>query len=202
MSLFVVGATAAAGAIQRVRAGEFHAKAATMFALAGAVGATGGARLTPLVSGAVLMLIFAVLMLAVATMMLLGKRGDTAGEAECKPLRCLGAGLGVGVLTGFIGVGGGFLLMPALVHFARLPMRIATGTSLAIIAINSAVGFVSHLGDGAVRWNLALLFSGIAVAGVLAGNLFASRLPVARLRQIFAFLVLGTGCYVLWQSAF
>ncbi len=200
VSLFVVGSAALVGAIQRILAGDFHLKAAVMFALSGMVGATGGAYLTPLVSGRVLMLIFAGLMVLVALNMLMGAKKEPSMLAECKPLRCLLAGLGVGVLTGFIGVGGGFLLLPALVKFARLPMRVATGTSLAVIAFNSAAGFLSHYGEAPPRWPLALTFAGIAAAGVLLGSLFASRMPVARLRQAFAVMVLVTGGLVVWQS--
>ncbi len=168
----------------------------------GAVGAIGGSRLTSLVPEAVLMLLFAVLMILVAIIMLTGERGEVVGQVNCKPGHCLAAGTGVGLLTGFIGVGGGFLLMPALMHFAKLPLRIATGTSLAIVALNSFIGFLSHLGDAPPRWGLSFLFAGIAVVGVIAGGAFASRLPVARLRLIFALVVLATGILVLGQSAF
>jgi uncharacterized membrane protein YfcA len=200
LSLFVVGAAALVGALQRFRSGEIHLKAGLMFALTGMVGAAGGAQLTPLVSGRVLMLIFAILMLVVAINMLVGNQVKDEPTAECRPVRCLLAGLAVGVLTGFIGVGGGFLLMPALVKFARLPLRMATGTSLAVISFNSAAGFVGHFGEAPPRWTLALTFAGIAAAGVLLGSSFAKRLPVARLRQGFAFMVILTGSFVLWQS--
>ena len=200
MSLFVVGAAALAGAIQRFRAGDFHPSAALMFSLSGMAGATLGARLTPLLPAAVLMMLFALLMLGVALKMLLSSGREPVVPAECRPARCLLAGFGVGVLTGFIGVGGGFLLVPALIQFARLPVRTATGTSLAIIAFNSAAGFLSHLHDAPLRWPLMLLFASLAVAGTWIGSLFAKRLPVRRLQQTFAVLVLFTGSYVLWQN--
>ena len=200
LSLFVVGAAALVGALQRFRSAEIHLRAGFMFAAAGMAGAAAGARLTPLVSGRVLMALFAVLMLAVALNMLMGPKIEPSTHADCRPMRCLLAGLGVGVLTGFIGVGGGFLLMPALVKFAKLPLRTATGTSLAVISFNSAAGFFSHLGESPPRWSLALVFAGIAATGVLLGSSFARRLPVARLRQGFAFMVIGTGSFVLWQS--
>lgn len=200
ISLFIVGTAALVGALQRLRGGGIHPKAALMFALSGMLGAAGGARLTPLVSGQVLMIIFAVLMLVVAANMLIGKNDALSPAAECKPLRCLLAGLAVGVLTGFIGVGGGFLLVPALVKFAKLPLRQATGTSLAVIAFNSAAGFLGHFGEAPPRWFLALLFAGIAAVGVLAGTALAIHLPVARLRQGFAVMVIATGAFVLWQN--
>lgn len=200
LSLFVVGAAALVGALQRLRSRDIHLKAAMMFAISGMAGAAGGARLTPLVSGRVLMIIFAVLMLVVAVNMLSGAKHDHPDGAECDPWKCLLAGLGVGILTGFIGVGGGFLLMPALVKFARLPLRVATGTSLAVISFNSAAGFVSHFGEAPPQWTLAFVFAGIAAVGVLVGSGFARRLPVARLRQGFAIMVIATGTFVLWQN--
>jgi len=200
ISLFVVGIAALVGALQRISTRELHLKAGLMFAISGMLGATAGARLTPLVSSQTLMIIFAVLMLVVALNMLIGSKSELNATAECRPARCLLAGLGVGILTGFIGVGGGFLLMPALVKFARLPLRTATGTSLAVISFNSAAGFLSHYGETPPRWTLAILFAGIAAAGVIIGSYLTKRLPVSRLRQGFAFMVIITGSFVLWKS--
>jgi uncharacterized protein len=201
LSLFIVGAAALVGALQRLKTGEIHLKAALMFALSGMAGAAGGAHLTPLVSSRALMITFAALMLIVAVNMLRGSKQDHPEGADCHPWKCLLAGLGVGVLTGFIGVGGGFLLVPALVKFAKLPLRQATGTSLAVIAFNSASGFLGHFGEAPPRWPLAFLFAALAVAGVLVGTALAKRLPVARLRQGFAVMVILTGAFVLWQNA-
>ena len=193
LSLLIVGVSALVGAWQRARAGEVHFKAAGMFVISGMVGAVLGSRLTHLLTPAALMLTFAVLMLL---------PGKTAVQPapECKPARCLMAGFAVGVLTGFLGVGGGFLLMPALVRFARLPLRVATGTSLAVIACNSASGFLSHLGGAPTPWLLAAVFSVIAAIGVMAGGRIASRLPEKLLRRVFAVLVLATAAFVLWKS--
>jgi hypothetical protein len=147
------------------------------------------------------MLSFAGLMIVLGIRMLVPRKSLLQPEPECHPARCLLAGAGVGVLTGFLGVGGGFLLMPALVKFARLPIRVATGTSLAIIAANSASGFVSHLGDAPTPWLLAAVFSLIAVAGVLAGGKISSRVPERTLRLAFAGLVLLTAAFVVWQTS-
>lgn len=200
LSLFVVGAAAAAGAVQRARAGDFHPQAALMFGAAGMLGAALGARFTSMIPGEVLMGLFALLMLGVSVRMLRpGKEGPEPAP-DCQPVRCLVAGAGTGVLTGFVGVGGGFLLMPALMRFARLPVRMATGTSLAVIAANSAVGWLSHLPRSAGRPELMLLFGGLAVAGTLIGKHLAARLPARRLRQGFGGMVLVTGGVVLWRS--
>lgn len=197
LSLFIVGAASFAGALQRWRAGEVHWRAALTFMIAGAVGASAGAQITPLVEPALLMSLFALLMLGIGIKMLVQKNDAPVMAPECQPLRCLLAGGAVGVLTGFIGVGGGFLLVPALVKFARLPLRIAGGTSLAIIALNSAAGYLSHGGVAGGHWPLALTFSALAILGVLAGNVMGHRLPATRLRQSFAALVLITALWVL-----
>jgi uncharacterized membrane protein YfcA len=199
LSLLVVGTAAAVGAIQRARKGEVHLKAAGMFVLSGMIGAFLGAKLTHLLSPTALLLTFAALMILVAGRMLLAGNSAPQPLPECKPLRCLLAGGAVGVLTGFLGVGGGFLLMPALAKFARLPLRTATGTSLAIIACNSAAGFLSHLGETQTRWLLAATFSVIAAAGVLAGGKLSSHLPEKTLRQAFAAFVLLTAAFVIWR---
>ncbi len=200
LSLLIVGTAALIGAWQRARAGDVHFKAAGMFVISGMIGAALGAKLTPLLSPSALMITFAVLMVIIAVRMLIHRKSPIQPAPECKPLRCLLAGLGVGVLTGFLGVGGGFLLMPALAKFARLPLRTATGTSLAVIACNSAAGFVAHLGDAPTPWLLASVFAAIASAGVLAGGKFASLLPEKSLRYAFATLVLLTAAFVFWRA--
>jgi uncharacterized membrane protein YfcA len=200
LSLLIVGTAAAVGAWQRAKSGDVNFKAAVMFALSGMVGAAVGAKLTPLLSPAALMFSFAGLMTVVAIRMLMPKTAGMTPAPECHPLRCLLAGGGVGVLTGFLGVGGGFLLMPALAKFARLPLRAATGTSLVIIAFNSAAGFVSHLGEARTPWGLAMVFAVIAGAGVLAGGTVACRLPEKILRRTFAMLVLAVAGFVVWRG--
>ncbi len=200
LSLFIVGLAAAAGAIQRFRAGDFHVHAALMFGAAGALGAALGARFTAMVPEAVLMAAFAALMIIVALRMLRSTSGEAEPAPDCQPRRCLLAGAGTGLLTGFIGVGGGFLLMPALMRFARLPIRVATGTSLAVIAVNALAGWLSHLPGSAARPSLMALFAGLAVLGTLVGKALANRLPAQRLRQGFGAMVLVTGGLVLWRS--
>lgn len=200
LSLLIVGISALVGALQRSRAGEVHFKAAGMFVLSGAIGAVLGSRLTHLLSPVALMLTFAGLMIVIALRMLVPAGSGPQPLPECKPARCLAAGLGVGVLTGFLGVGGGFLLMPALMKFAKLPLKVATGTSLAVIACNSAAGFLSHLRDAPTPWMMAAVFSLIAASGVWAGGRMASRLPEKSLKRAFAVLVLLTAGFVIWKS--
>jgi len=200
LSLFVVGFAAAVGAFLHLRNREVHLKAVLLFAMSGMLGALGGSRLTHLVSSIMLMAIFAGIMLIVAIQMLWASEARERTCTDCRPIRCLMAGTGVGMLTGFIGVGGGFLLVPALVKFGRLPQRAAVGTSLAVIAFNSASGFVAHAGIVSTRWAIAIPFAFIASAGVITGQAMASHLPTVRLRQGFAAMVIVIGLVVLWQT--
>lgn len=202
VSLFVVGAAALAGAIQRWRSGDFHPRAALMFGGAGMVGAAVGARFTSLVPGEILMGLFAVLMIVIAIRMFFKNEGETPSLPECKPTRCLLAGGGTGVLTGFIGVGGGFLLVPAMMRFAKLPLPMAAGTSLAVIAANSLAGGISHLPSISGHWTLAVVFGILAAAGTLLGKRLAEKLPARRLRQGFALMILIIGGLVLSRSVF
>ena len=200
LSLFIVGTAASVGALIRLKAKELHAPAVMMFAVSGMAGAAMGSRLTHLVSPQTLMIVFAVTMLIVAVNMLRGAKGGESVAADCRPVRCLAAGAAVGVMTGFIGVGGGFLLVPALIRFARLPLAMATGTSLAVIGFNSFAGFASHYHATSMPWSLAWIFASVAALGVVIGTKFSQKLPAKITRRGFAALVIVTGVFVLWQN--
>lgn len=198
LSLAIVGTTAAVGAVMQARSSHLHAQAAAVFSVTGIVGAQLGARLTSLVPPPVLMLLFATLMIAVGLRMLRGRgEAEEPQKAECRPLRCGVAGLGVGVLTGFLGVGGGFLIVPALLRFAHLPMRQAVGTSLAIIAVNSVSGFIGHVGDLGGTLPLAAAFTLAALAGLALGILLGRRTHPAGLRTAFGGLTLAVAGYLI-----
>src|ERR1039458_3595406 len=122
MSPGIVGGTSGRGRLLNLRQGAFDFRAATFFVLSGMVGAFIGAKFTHLVSAPVLLLLFGALMLVVGIRMLRSSE-STAQSQQCRPLRCLATGIAVGVLTGFLGVGGGFLILPALVLFAGLEMK-------------------------------------------------------------------------------
>lgn len=193
MSLAIVGSTSLVGSLLHAREGRLDLKVAATFGGAGVVGAYFGAGLTGMVAGGMLLLIFAALMFVVAALMLARKdKGAAEDEAQRGKglLPTLLAGGSVGVLTGFLGVGGGFLVVPALVLFAGLPMRLAVGTSLLVIAINSAAGFVGHFGEGGLHASLTLLFTAAAVAGTFIGERYARRVSAARLRRMFAYFVM------------
>ena len=201
MSLAIVGGASVAGAWWKHRQGLVHGRAALLFGITGMVGAAVGAQFTQLVPPAVLMLLFAGLMVVIAVRML-AKRGDEAVEPlpDCRPVRCGAAGLGVGLLTGFLGVGGGFLIVPAMILFARLPMAMAVGTSLAVIAANSIAGLAGHLQHRSFDWRTTLAFLAAALLGMLAGVRLGGRLPTVVLRRVFGGLVLAVAGFVIAKN--
>ncbi len=193
-SLIVVGMNALMGAGAHSRAGRVRWKAALVFGAAGLVGALPGVRLNHLLPGALVLLLFAFVMLAAAVMML--RRRPTKGESgdvDCSGARqCIRAGsvgAGVGFLTGFFGVGGGFLIVPALAGVLQLAMPLAVGTSLAVIALNSASGLFGNLLFGHVELGLAVPLVAGGAVGIFAGSRLAGKLPERTLRQLFALLL-------------
>ncbi len=206
-SLVVVGVTAAAGALRHAHHRNLDLRVGLGFGVAGIVGASVGGRVAAMqaVPGAALLLTFALLMVVVAATMLRG--GARSGEsiatevrAEASLAKVAGYGVLGGALTGLLGVGGGFVIVPMLLLVARLPMHLAVGTSLVVIAMNCAAGLVGFLGHVPIRWSLALTFAIVSVAGSLVGATLAPRVRPQRLRRAFALLVLVTGTAILIEK--
>lgn len=201
MSLAVVGTTALVGGLVHARAGRVDLKAAALFGGSGMLGAPLGAQATHAVSPRVLMLLFAGLMIAVGGLMLrAGRRGGPPASRR-HPVAVPAAGFGVGLLTGFLGVGGGFLIVPALTLLAGLPIHAAVGTSLLVIAANSAAGLAGHVGRGEVPLGLTAAFTAAAAAGALVGVRLAGVLEPGRLRRAFAVFVILVGLLLLARNA-
>jgi uncharacterized protein len=198
MSLPVVGITSLVGAAVHWRRQTIRLRAAVQFGLIAMAGAFVGARVATLLSGAVQLVILAVVMLMAAVAMLRPARA-TPTESH-KPMQLALVALGVGVLTGIVGIGGGFLVVPALVLLAGVPMREAAGTSLLVIAMNAASGFVGHLGEQALDWRLLLQFAMLTVVGTVVGIAAAARVPQQQLRRAFAVLLVGMGAFILFQN--
>jgi uncharacterized membrane protein YfcA len=207
-SLFVVGVSSGVGAVPRARAGQVRWPVAAVFGLAGVGTAFAGAAVNHLMSSQVLLIAFAVLMVAVAVRMLWGRvepRGACAapdGRVDwkgCLP-KAIGAGAVVGFLTGLFGVGGGFIIVPALALLLGLEMTLAIGTSLVVIVINSAAGLVAHLQRTSVDWGIAVAFAGAAVVAAFVAGRFGASVDSDRLRRWFAWLVIGVAVFVAVEA--
>jgi uncharacterized membrane protein YfcA len=199
VSLAVVGGTALVGGIGQWRHGRVSPRAAAVFGGAGMLAAPLGARATPLVPGRALLLLFAGLMLVVGALMLRGGP-DEPRRHDAHWLALATVGGCVGLLTGFLGVGGGFLIVPGLTLLAGLPIERAIGTSLVVIAANSASGLASHLRRGGLPGAATAAFTLAAIAGALAGVRLARRLEARQLRRGFARLVILVGLALLARN--
>lgn len=199
-SLVVVGLTSLSAALQHAFRKHLNLRAALLFAATGIPASFVGSLLSKALPPKTLLVLFACVMIAAGLAMLL-RRNYTPSQEISVP-RVLAAGIGVGVLTGFFGVGGGFLVVPTLVLFAGLPMADAVGTSVAVIAFNCAGGFAGRFSAQApIRWLPTLEFSAVAIAGSFAGAALVSRIPVVLLRRLFAIFVLAVAAFMIVREA-
>ena len=212
-SLFLVGSTSLAGAAGSYRRRLVDLRTALLFGLPSILTVLITRKyLLPLAPDVLVrsghitltkdsatMLLFASLMIAAAVFMLrtapLSKK-DTS-EPVCGRCRLMLYGVGLGLVTGLLGAGGGFLLVPALVILVKLPMKTAVGTSLVVIAINSLAGFAADLGHYETDWFFLLGLTSLAVAGIVTGGRLSRHIPALWLKRAFALLVLITGVYIL-----
>ena len=201
-SLFVVGVTSAVGAITHARAGRVRWKIAGLFGVAAMAGAYGGGRLAHLIPGNVLLIAFSVIMIAAAVAMLRGRR-DLADESTgpLPVIKIVLQGAVVGTISGLVGAGGGFLLVPALALLGGLPMPAAVGTSLVVISMQSFAGLAGHLSTEAIDWKLAGMVTAAAVVGSVIGGLLTSRVEPTVLRKAFGWFVLVMAALVLAEEA-
>lgn len=209
-SLFIVGSTSFVGAVANWRQNLVHLPTALFFGTASVltvfavrrfvvsaiphhIATIGGAEITfPHLT----MVLFALLMLAASVSMIRTKvlRRRKAGHARAELLLY---GIGIGLVTGFLGAGGGFLLIPVLVLGLGLDMKKAVGTSLLIIAVNSLVGFTGDAGRYAVNWVLLSVLTALAVAGIFVGGRLARRIRGEQLKKGFGWFVLAMAVYIL-----
>jgi uncharacterized membrane protein YfcA len=196
-SLAIVGANSALGASFHRRYGTLNWKVALIFGGAGMFVAYLAAGLSKLFTPAALLVAFAALMLIIGGLMLSRRKGRDETHAQASWLIVIASGAVVGLLTGLLGVGGGFLIVPALVMLVGLPMRTAVGTSLVVIAMNSFAGLIGHLHDGKMDATLILVFVIAGLAGTFAGARLAKRLPADRLRAAFAVFVIALAILLL-----
>lgn len=218
-SLAIVACIAAVGALRAAGQGRVDIRSAVLLAVPGVLGTFLGAIAAQWIPGAVQLVLLAALMLTAAALMFRGagdpsrSAGDGAPDSRSEGpfnrdglrgggIALVGAqGVGLGIVTGLVGVGGGFLIVPVLVLLRRLPMPVAVGTSLAIIAVNSSVGFVKYLTllsdhGVAIDWRVVGVFSALGVGGSLVGNHISGRINKQMLRRVFAVFLVVMAVYI------
>ncbi len=199
-SLAIVGSIALLAALRHAAAGRVRWDAFFTFSIGGALGAFGGAKIAEHVPGGIQLIVFALVMALAAWRMLRPKR--TVRESKDSPSIALlaVAGLGVGVMTGFVGVGGGFLIVPALTLIARLPMHSAIATSLAIIPTSAAAGLIGHAPLEGLDWQIVGMFIAAGFIGSQIGSRAGAKLPQATLKRVFGAFLIPMACLILFRE--
>jgi uncharacterized protein len=201
-SLLVVGVTSAIGAVSHARAGRVQWRTGLIFGGAGMAGAYCGGLLAQFIPGTVLLIGFAVMMVATAVAMLRGRKavGASDGGHHLRVAKIIAEGLVVGLVTGLVGAGGGFLVVPALALLGGLPMPVAVGTSLVVIAMKSFAGLGGYLSSVQIDWPVALAVTAAAVVGALAGTRLTAMVDPDALRRAFGWFVLAMSSVILAQE--
>lgn len=210
-SLFIVGSTSLVGAYNNYRRGLVNFKIALLF---------GSSSITtvfitrkfviPLLpevlfrissfevtNSLFVMVVFAILMVAASVSMIRNKKVEVEAKEKSGTVKLLAYGVAIGLVTGFLGAGGGFLLIPALVILMKLPMKEAIGTSLLIITLNSLIGFLGDMGRHPIDWRFISMVSAIAIAGIFIGSHFNQQVNADKLKKGFGWFVLVMGIYII-----
>jgi uncharacterized protein len=202
-SLLVVGVTSAVASIQHARAGNVVWRVALIFSAAGAAGAFAGGMVAKYIPASILLILFAVIMLGTAAAMWRGRKAVVAVGVEKLPIAKIALeGLAVGLVTGLVGAGGGFLIVPALALLGGLPMHQAVGSSLVVIALKSLAGFLGYVSHVQVDYGLAAVVTGAAIVGSFAGAAAGKRISQEALRRGFAVFVVVMALYLLYKQIF
>lgn len=219
-SLFIVGITSLIGAFNNMKQGFIHIKTALFFGLSSMSTVFLIRKLViPLISNKVFiigdfivtintitMILFAIIMVIAAIAMIKNKdnnlENSSTDQKKFHAARLLAFGFAIGIITGFLGAGGGFLLIPALVLLVGLPMKESVGTSLLIIALNSLIGFTGDLGHFPIDWFFLFKISSIAIVGIIMGSLISKKINADKLKKGFGWFVLLMGFYVIFHEVF
>ncbi len=197
-SLAIVGANSVMGAYFHRSRGTLNGRVALVFGGAGMVVAYLAAGLSRQLTPSLLMVAFAGLLIVIGTMLITRKMAEAPSQdADLAVWKVVGSGAVVGLLTGILGVGGGFLIVPALVMLVGLPMHKAVGTSLLIIAMNSLAGFLGHLSGAALPLDIISLFVIGGLAGTFAGVRLGQIIDAHLLRRTFAVFIIGLALVLL-----
>lgn len=218
-SLFIVGTTSLAGGIRAYAKGQVDFKTITEFGIPSIFSifitrhyllpiipdhfVVGGHTVSKSV---LLMLVFAILMITASVSMIMSKDHDDRSrirrKRRGKALQLMLMGIVIGVITGLLGAGGGFLIIPFLVLYLKLPMKRAIGTSLLIIAINSLFGFLFSLKQFHYNWNTLIIFTLLAIGGLFAGSKLAEKITSSSLKKSFGWFVLLIAIYIVSKELF
>jgi uncharacterized protein len=216
-SLFVVGSTSLVGSIEYMRKGLVNYRAGIVFAIPSFLSVFLTRKyLVPAIPDPVftidsfalskntsIMIFFAMIMLMAAFSMLKNKKAENTAELDTVqfnfPLIAM-EGAVVGMLTGLVGAGGGFLIIPALVLLAKLPMKMAVGTSLLIIAAKSLIGFWGDVGTQRIDWAFLLSFTTMSIIGIFIGTYLSKYVPAEKLKHSFGWFVLTMAVYIIWKE--
>ncbi len=212
-SLFIVGTTSVFGAFDNYRKGLVDFQKGFLFAIPSFVGVYLTRRfLVPVIpneiitvnsftltKGTFLMLFFALIMFLAAFSML-KKKKEIKSDKETSKLNLIIQTFFIGIIIGLVGAGGGFLIIPSLVLFAKLPMKKAVGTSLFIIAMNSLIGFLGDVENLTINWIFLLSFTAISVIGIFIGSYLNKFINETQLKKGFAYFVLAMACFILFKE--
>lgn len=199
LSLAIVGITGLIGTFTHFKAGNVNLKTVTVFAPLAMLGTFTGAKLSVFFSGEAQLILFAIIMLLASVFMFKDPK-FTKGKEKASPFFLGFQGLVVGIITGIIGIGGGFLIVPALVILAQVPMKQAVGTSLFVIFLNSLSGFVGYLGIVPIPWIFLGKFVLAAGFGIILGTYLVKYIPAAKLKKIFAIFLIFMGIFILYKN--
>lgn len=218
-SLFIVGVSSVVGSITYFKKGLVDFRMALIFGLPSVISIfLTRIYLLPLIPEEVLsikgftvtkniflLLIFAVLMILASYKMIKSSAsGDTEGSDfnSNKAFLAAGEGVIVGVLTGLVGAGGGFMIIPALVNLLKVPVKTAIGTSLVIISLNSLIGFSSSIHNVKIEWNLLISIAAIAIIGIIIGSQISKKIDGKKLKPAFGWFILVMGVYIITREIF
>lgn len=218
-SLFIVGVSSTVGSISYFKNGLVNFKIALIFGVPSVISIfLTRTYLLPLIpeqlltikdftitKNIFLLLVFAVLMIFASYKMITSKTSAEISEnssAHSNIALAVGQGTIVGILTGLVGAGGGFMIIPALVNLLKLPMKTAIGTSLVIIALNSLIGFSSSMTNMNIEWTLLLSIAAIAIAGIIIGSQLSKKIDGKKLKPAFGWFVLVMGIYIITREIF
>lgn len=215
-SLFIVGISSAAGSLTYFKKGLVDFKTALVFGIPSIISIfmtrlyivplipenvleTGNFTIT---KNIFLLLVFAILMIAASYKMIRKNKAENTDTGKRNTLLAAGEGSLIGVLTGLVGAGGGFMIIPALVGLLKIPMKKAIGTSLVIIALNSLIGFSSSIGNTAIEWKFLVSVALIAVAGIFIGSRLSEKIDGRKLKPAFGWFILAMGVYIILKEIF